>query len=147
MSRQPGRSEEAPEKRESVLRPTRPLVGSWLVASVLLAATASPAGAQMMNGMGSRMMGPETQHSVMGNNSSPASGAAPQQYSGADAREFGRVCSSCHALPNPLLHTASQWPRVVARMEGYMGSSSMPVPDRRTLQDVEHYLEAHAAKP
>ena len=101
----------------------------------------------MMNGMGSGMMGPGAPRSVTGNNPSPTSGAAPQQHSGAGAREFGRVCSSCHALPDPHEHTASQWPRVVARMKGYMASSGTPVPDRRTLQDIEHYLEAHAAKP
>lgn len=121
-------------------------MGPWLFASLLLAA-APPAGAQMMNGMSSGMMGPGAPRSVTGNNPSPASGATPQQQSGAAAETFGRVCSSCHALPDPHEHTASQWPRVVARMKGYMASSGTPVPDQRTLQDIEHYLETHAARP
>jgi cytochrome c5 len=33
---------------------------------------------------------------------------------------FQQVCSQCHALPDPTLHTADEWPAVVARMRQSM---------------------------
>ncbi len=30
---------------------------------------------------------------------------------------FRQVCSSCHDLPSPLKHTASEWPKVVDKMQ------------------------------
>jgi hypothetical protein len=33
---------------------------------------------------------------------------------------FSIACSQCHALPDPIQHTAREWPLVVERMKGHM---------------------------
>lgn len=33
---------------------------------------------------------------------------------------YSLACSQCHALPDPQRHTATEWPRVVKRMQGHM---------------------------
>lgn len=44
--------------------------------------------------------------------------------------EARRVCSQCHALPDPGQHPPAAWPSVVARMESYIrGSNKRPPTD------------------
>jgi cytochrome c5 len=44
-------------------------------------------------------------------------GARAEALPAGEGREtFGRVCSRCHALPDPAQHTPEEWPAVVARM-------------------------------
>jgi cytochrome c5 len=60
-------------------------------------------------------------------------------------RSFGRVCSQCHTLPNPKLHTASDWPRIVERMRENMFRMLKPVPDDVTTQAIVAFLSANAS--
>ena len=117
-----------------------------VMASALLA-VAPLARAQMMNNGGTDMMGPDMQHGMMDGVRPLKSGTAgAQQRSSKEENEYHRVCASCHALPNPQVHTASQWPQVVSQMQQYISSYGMPQPDQQTLHDIEDYLEDHAAK-
>lgn len=105
------------------------VLGSLLVAN--------PASAQMMGGMGPGM----------GQTSPRSTSEAAGSLSGASEKKKGlflRVCSSCHAAPDPRLHTPDQWPRVVSRMKRYMSSSGVPLPDAKTIHEIESYLEEHA---
>ncbi|HXF67380.1 MAG TPA: hypothetical protein VNK67_11885 [Burkholderiales bacterium] len=43
----------------------------------------------------------------------------PALRSGA-GQVFGIACSQCHALPDPRLHTAREWPQVVERMQRHI---------------------------
>lgn len=56
---------------------------------------------------------------------------------------FKRVCSRCHALPSPRLHTPEQWPRVVERMRinSYLLRADEPITTEET-QDAVSYLKA-----
>jgi len=45
---------------------------------------------------------------------------------------FRQTCSQCHALPDPTLHTADEWPVVVDRMR-----KNMRAMDRRVITDPE----------
>ncbi len=79
------------------------------------------------------------------------------------ARLLVRYCSQCHNLPGPAMHTAEEWPFVVARMinrmemmagmRGMMGSMMM-----RGMMDIQAptiqeqkkfltYLQRHALRP
>ena len=40
---------------------------------------------------------------------------------------FGIACSQCHALPDPRLHTAREWPDVVERMKRHMAWANVVV--------------------
>lgn len=119
---------------------------SLLASITLMLATAPPVGAQMMDGMGGGSMRSGMQRGTSDNMSSSTQSAGGKQGSSGDKRNFRRVCSSCHELPDPRLHTVSQWPRVVNRMERYMSSSGMPLPDPRTMREIRRYLKEHAAK-
>jgi cytochrome c5 len=59
---------------------------------------------------------------------------------------FKQVCSQCHSLPDPKLHTSAEWPKVVERMR-----SNMQAMGRRVITEAEEngiiaYLRAHARK-
>jgi len=59
-------------------------------------------------------------------------------------RAFRATCSQCHALPDPVQHTAPEWPGVVARMERNMVLMRRPVPDKSILRDVVRFLQEQA---
>lgn len=47
--------------------------------------------------------------------------AREETLPGGDGREaFVRICSRCHALPDPRQRAAEEWPAVVERMRGHM---------------------------
>lgn len=97
----------------------------------------APASAQMMGNMGSGM----------GQASPRSTSAAAGSQTGASNKKkemFLRVCSSCHAAPDPRLHAPDQWPQVVRRMKRYMSSSNLPLPDKKTFHEIKSYLEEHA---
>ena len=54
---------------------------------------------------------------------------------------FAATCAQCHALPNPKLHTARQWPQVVARMRKNMVAMGKPVPGAATLRRITEFLQ------
>lgn len=109
------------------------VAGRRLIAVVCLCITPL-AGAHMMPGtMGPGMMGRQ-----------PDSGSGSGQRAPGGAVEFQQVCSLCHAPPNPGAHTADQWPGIVRRMEKYMSSQGMSLPDPQTIQNIEDYLKAQS---
>jgi mono/diheme cytochrome c family protein len=59
---------------------------------------------------------------------------------------FRDVCSQCHSLPDPQLHTASEWPKVLERMRGNMESMKKKVISDQDRKTIEEYLMGHARK-
>ncbi len=62
-------------------------------------------------------------------------------------RAFSETCSRCHALPDPVQHTAADWPAVVLRMQRNMVAMGKPVPPQSTLDAVDAYLRKYAKQP
>ncbi len=63
---------------------------------------------------------------------------------GEAAALFARLCSRCHALPDPRQHTAEEWPGVVAHMrEMKRASGAQDLTDAEAARIVA-YLQAHA---
>jgi len=55
--------------------------------------------------------------------------------------QFTQTCSQCHALPDPRLHTASEWPGVVERMRANMKSMGKPEITDQERDAIVGYLE------
>ncbi len=53
---------------------------------------------------------------------------------------FRQTCSQCHALPDPTLHTADEWPVVVERMRRNMETMGKRVITDRERDDIASYL-------
>ncbi|MHB8744103.1 MAG: hypothetical protein ACYC9L_13365 [Sulfuricaulis sp.] len=60
---------------------------------------------------------------------------------------FHTVCTQCHALPDPMQHTAIEWPAVVARMKKNMSIMSKEIPDDTATQAITGFLQRHAREP
>ncbi|HET6465654.1 MAG TPA: cytochrome c [Nitrospiria bacterium] len=54
------------------------------------------------------------------------------------------VCGRCHALPDPSLHTAEEWPAVVERMRRNMKVMGKPVINDTERNEISDYLKRHA---
>lgn len=52
---------------------------------------------------------------------------------------FSIACSQCHALPDPVRHTAREWPEVVERMKGHMAWANVVIgsAERRTVPELK----------
>lgn len=52
---------------------------------------------------------------------------------------FSIACSQCHALPDPIQHTAREWPAVVERMRGHMlwANTVVGAPELRTVPELK----------
>lgn len=59
-------------------------------------------------------------------------------------KAFKSTCSQCHAAPNPVNHTANEWPRVVLRMKSHIIRTGRNMPDEDTLLQIIEYLQHHA---
>lgn len=59
---------------------------------------------------------------------------------------FALICSRCHALPDPRVHSKEDWPTVFARMERNMERMKVPPPGEHTT-DILLYLQTVAAQP
>ncbi len=57
---------------------------------------------------------------------------------------FQKTCSQCHALPDPGLHTADEWPGVVERMQKNMEIMGKPVITDQKRDELARYLSQHA---
>ncbi len=53
---------------------------------------------------------------------------------------FRQTCSQCHALPDPVLHTADEWPAVVERMRRNMETMGKRVIEDRERDEIVGYL-------
>ena len=60
--------------------------------------------------------------------------------------EFAVVCSQCHALPDPRVHSADDWPAVYARMERNMERMQVQRPGSTVGTDILLYLQTVAGK-
>lgn len=60
---------------------------------------------------------------------------------------FAEVCSRCHALPDPRVHSSADWPTVFARMEQNMIRMQVPPPTRDQTSDLLLYLQTVASRP
>ena len=60
------------------------------------------------------------------------------------ARAFGRVCSQCHAAPDPAQHMAAEWPAVVERMQQNHRQMGKPLMTDAEIQDVISFLHDRA---
>lgn len=74
----------------------------------------------------------------------------PEPHS-AGAEIVKYYCTQCHNLPGPGLHTATEWPRVLGRMNMRMqmmgGMMGVAAPNRVELDILLDYLRKHAQKP
>ena len=98
-----------------------------LLAFAALLFAAGGASAGMMGSGG--MMGGGVQPPV-GGNATVSTSAVASEY-----------CAACHALPQPTLHSADEWPLVVRRMEGYMRAQGRSVPSPEDERRILAYLE------
>lgn len=61
-------------------------------------------------------------------------------------RSFRQVCAQCHALPDPVLHSADEWLDVVARMRRNMELLGVDDPGEDALAKLLGFLQAHGRK-
>ena len=66
---------------------------------------------------------------------------------GPGRESFVLVCSRCHALPDPRVHSKADWPIVFARMERNMERMKVAVPGAQRSQEIIGYLQATAGTP
>jgi cytochrome c5 len=59
---------------------------------------------------------------------------------------FSQVCSQCHALPDPRMHSREDWPTVYARMERNMERMKVAPPTRTQTSDILLYLQMVASR-
>lgn len=62
----------------------------------------------------------------------------------AGAISFKNTCSQCHALPDPKLHNAQEWPGVVERMRVNMQIMDKPVITEAEKEKIVSYLSKYA---
>ena len=69
------------------------------------------------------------------------------------AESFRVACGQCHALPDPRMHTAKEWPAVVERMQKNMewmnrvvASKPMPGELQLKIEDINAFLIRHARR-
>lgn len=60
--------------------------------------------------------------------------------------EFERVCGQCHALPDPRVHSAQDWPTVFLRMERNMERMQVRPPGNAEANAVLTYLQSVSAR-
>jgi hypothetical protein len=68
-----------------------------------------------------------------------------------EGQSFKLACEQCHVLPDPLRHTAAEWPAVVARMEKNMewmnrvvGNSHPPDEPQLRIDEINAFLVKRA---
>lgn len=59
---------------------------------------------------------------------------------------FKEICSQCHSLPDPSLHTAQEWSAVVERMRGNMLAMGRRVATEEERKEIVAYLMGHAQR-
>lgn len=73
-------------------------------------------------------------------------GARPEALPAGEGREtFRRLCSRCHALPDPSQHTAGEWPAVVRRMRGHMERMEVEGITDAEAERIVRYLQRAAS--
>ena len=70
--------------------------------------------------------------------------AAAQMQNDAGYALTVEFCSDCHATPKPAVHSADEWPGVMARMLDNMRRSGKRSPDSAQIETILDYLQANA---
>lgn len=65
--------------------------------------------------------------------------------SAAGRQSFELVCSRCHALPDPLMHSPNDWEAVVARMEQNMERMHVSLATTDQITDIVTFLKTASA--
>jgi cytochrome c5 len=60
---------------------------------------------------------------------------------------FSLICSRCHALPDPRVHSPDDWPTVFSRMERNMERMKVAGPTAEQASDLLLYLQTVSARP
>jgi mono/diheme cytochrome c family protein len=60
--------------------------------------------------------------------------------------EFAVVCSQCHAVPDPRVHSPQDWPAVYSRMERNMERMGVKPPTATQTGDILLYLQAQGQR-
>lgn len=138
--------------------PRRARTSCAVIAAVILTTTwcrDRPGSQGMMDGGMREMM-----HQMMGG--VVPSGTHPKDLpepGSRGARVLATYCAQCHALPSPAMHTADDWPAIVARMVSRMrmmtgmGRGMMMmmrqirVPTAQEESELVSYLSRHAMRP
>lgn len=60
---------------------------------------------------------------------------------GRGREDFAKVCSRCHALPDPGVHSPQDWVAVFQRMEGNMGRMQVSPPTAEESERILLYLQ------
>ncbi|HUL01825.1 MAG TPA: hypothetical protein VLV16_01195 [Gemmatimonadales bacterium] len=63
---------------------------------------------------------------------------------GKGRESFALVCSRCHALPDPRVHSKEDWPTVYARMERNMERMKVKPPTAQQAEEILMYLKTTA---
>ena len=70
-----------------------------------------------------------------------------------EGRSFKLACEQCHVLPDPMRHTAAEWPEVVARMQRNMewmnrvvGNQHPPDEPQLRIDEINAFLVKRARK-
>jgi mono/diheme cytochrome c family protein len=58
---------------------------------------------------------------------------------------FAQICSRCHALPDPRVHSRADWPIVFARMERNMERMKVAPPTGQQTEEILYYLQTTAS--
>ncbi len=98
---------------------------------------------EMMQGMMGDMLPPRMDYALLPDRNSQG------------AVLLERFCTQCHYRPGPGLHTATEWPAVVIRMDRRMQMMSrrgmmmgiIEAPDKQEMATILGYLQTHALKP
>jgi hypothetical protein len=76
----------------------------------------------------------------------------PEIFS-AEGKSFKLACEQCHVLPDPMRHTAAEWPAVVSRMEKNMewmnrvvGNQPPPDEPQLRIEEINAFLVKRARK-
>ena len=109
--------------------------------SILLMENAARSVAEVARTMGERyvMLDYLTTHAMAATDS----GALPP---GRGRETFAAMCSRCHALPDPRVHSPDDWPIVYARMERNMDRMGVPRPAGSEPGEILEYLRVVSAK-
>lgn len=74
---------------------------------------------------------------------------APDSVSGTRALGgslFARTCNRCHALPDPMQHSPSEWPAVVSRMRANMSRFRVDTISDETAREITAWLQRTAQR-
>ncbi len=108
---------------------------------------------RMMARMGGMMMGavrapgPQEESALLQYLQEHAMRAAPSGIVESDApggRAFARLCSQCHAPPDPAQHTPAEWPPIVERMQQNHRQMGRPLMTDAETRSIAGFLRENA---